>query len=565
MRIKNVVGKLTMLPIIWLFLTCTIWQSSSQSIPSCQSHIYCQGKLLDIIQRSRPFKDSKSFVDLRLINDESTTLKNFEILLNQTGQKPTRAQIKTFLQNNFKDGDELENWNLTDFNPNPPFLNRVQNETLKEFARKIVAIWPTLARKIKTEVIQHISKYSILPLPNGFVVPGGRFKETYYWDSYWIIKGLLISGMNKTAESIINNFLFMVKTYGFIPNGARIYYLNRSHPPFLTMMVDLFYKYTNNFDFIKNNLHVLEKEMKFFLNNRTVTITKNFNQYILARYDSESGSPRPESYSEDIKTCSSHKSEKEKMSCYADLKTGAESGLDFSYRWVVDGKGSNNANLSAIRTRNIIPVDLNAILCKNFLLISKYHLKIGNVKESKYWYKIYKTWLNNIQEVLYDQESGVWFDYDLELQKPRKLFYISNISPIWAEIFSPEQLYEMGGDAVNYLTKEGVLDFYGGTPTSLNNTGEQWDFPSAWPPLQSILMQGLKCSGHPSAVEMANVLAARWVRSNIMGFNKYNSMFEKYNALNPGENGGGGEYDVQTGFGWTNGVVLECIVDFFSS
>ena len=95
-------------------------------------------------------------------------------------------------------------------------------------------------------------RHSLLYQENTIIVPGGRFRESYYWDSYWINKGLLVSGMTTTANGVVNNLLTQVKTYGFVPNGGRDYYLNRSQPPFLSdMVVDL---YNSNSTFLTQDV-----------------------------------------------------------------------------------------------------------------------------------------------------------------------------------------------------------------------------------------------------------------------------------------------------------------------
>jgi neutral trehalase len=71
---------------------------------------------------------------------------------------------------------------------------------------------------------------------------GGRFIETYYWDNYWILEGLLVSGMFDTAKTILENQIYLIENYGFIPNGSRVYYLNRSQPPYFSLMVMNFYE-----------------------------------------------------------------------------------------------------------------------------------------------------------------------------------------------------------------------------------------------------------------------------------------------------------------------------------
>ncbi len=129
-------------------------------------------------------------------------------------------------------------------------------------------------------------------VPNPFIVPGGRFREFYYWDSYWIVQGLLISGMNHTVKGMLENFLQVVDTIGLVPNGGRIYYEQRSQPPLLIAMMERFVNATGDVEFLRRNVHLLEKEMQFWLVNRTVTV----DGHMLARFNVESDGPRPESY-----------------------------------------------------------------------------------------------------------------------------------------------------------------------------------------------------------------------------------------------------------------------------
>lgn len=272
---------------------------------SCDSRIYCQGELLNTIQLAQLsiFNDSKQFVDLSLKSSVNETLYNFNQLMQNTNNSPTDQQLIDFVQDNFEQGDLFDEWTPSDYTSNPDFLQRIQRDDMKNVAEKVVAIWPTLARKVKQVVFENEERYSLIPLPNGFIVPGGRFLEIYYWDSYWIVEGLLLSEMYDTVRGILENFLSLVERYGFIPNGSRVYYLNRSQPPMLTLMASNYYKATNNITFIKKNIDLFDKELQFFLDNRIAEVTKDGITYNLAHYASRSGTPRPESYPEDVHTC----------------------------------------------------------------------------------------------------------------------------------------------------------------------------------------------------------------------------------------------------------------------
>ena len=80
--------------------------------------------------------------------------------------------------------------------------------------------------------------------------------------------------MTTTVRGIVENFLLMVSTYGLVPNGGRIYYTKRSQPPFLTMMMKEYVDKTADIQFLRTHLSTLEKELHFFEEKRTVTVTK---------------------------------------------------------------------------------------------------------------------------------------------------------------------------------------------------------------------------------------------------------------------------------------------------
>ncbi|KAF2897943.1 hypothetical protein ILUMI_08231 [Ignelater luminosus] len=531
--------------------------------PPCENNIYCHGELLHTIQLAHLFDDSKTFVDKKLIYNPKQTLTNFKDFMKNTNNKPNKTEINMFVKDNFKDGDELEDWIPTDFKSDPEFLKQIDNTTVQKYAKELISFWPKLARKVKNEVSINLDHYSFIPVPYGFIVPGGRFREYYYWDSYWVIKGLLLSEMSQTARGMIDNFISLVQRYGFVPNGGRIYYLNRSQPPLLTAMAYSYYKNTNDIEWIKQNIQYLDKELQFWLQNRTINIQTLNNNFTAAHYSAESSGPRPESYVEDYNVASQFEDPDKQEQVYMDIKSGAETGWDFSSRWFVDATGNNRGNLSNINTRRIIPVDLNAILCGAFKQIAQMYLTIDDLGKAVFWLDKSLQWRKMIKSILWDEEDGIWYDFDSKLLKSRKYFYPSSVAPLWMHCYNQKNGFGLGKRVTKFLESKGIFNYVGGIPTSLEQTGEQWDFPDAWPPLQDIVVEGLANSGNPEAKEIAKSLAKKWVNGNILGYIQTGDMYEKYDALNPGQRGGGGEYIVQTGFGWSNGVALKFIYDYF--
>lgn len=550
--------------VIVILIVSVILNGHAELINPCHSRVYCYGPLLHTIQVSQIFNDSKRFVDMKMKNSYNVTLSNFDKFMKATNRTPSKTDIQNFVKDNFEDGDELEMWKPPDYNDNPNFLKKINDLVVKDFATELIELWPMLAKKVKPDVRKNSQQYSFISVPNGFIIPGGRFKEYYYWDSYWIIKGLLVCEMNETVKGILDNFIHIIKLFKFIPNGGRIYYLNRSHPPLLTKMVMEYFKYSKDKRWLKENIKYLEKELQFWLTKRTINIHKNNCTYVMAHYNSESNGPRPESYIKDLRTAEFYPDPYEKDELYKEIKSGAESGWDFSSRWIFDKNGGNSNNLTGIETRRVVPVDLNSFLCEAFKSLSYLYSELLDYNNTIYWHEMSMRWQKSIEEVLWNNEDGIWYDYDIKLSKQRKYFYPSNVAPLWSNCFDKYKGETLGMRVLKYLSDSGAFDTNGGIGTSSIESGEQWDFPNAWAPLQALIVQGLDQSGAPNAIKKAKVVASEWLKANIRGFMQSGEMFEKYDAIHPGKYGGGGEYPVQSGFGWSNGIALEFINKYFT-
>ncbi|CAB1447990.1 unnamed protein product [Pleuronectes platessa] len=543
---------------------------TSVSPPPCDSEIYCTGPILHQVQTAKLFDDDKYFVDMKLKAKPDVVLSAFLNLSNQmpNGTVPP-ARLREFLAENFeKPGSEFEPWTPPDWHDKPKFLEGIADLKLREWAGKIHHLWKSLGRKISSGVRDHPELYSQIHLPHPFVVPGGRFRELYYWDSYWVVNGLLLSEMTDTASGMIRNFLYLVNRYGFVPNGGRIYYEKRSQPPFLTLMVESYYQATKDKDFLREALPALEQEYSFWMQNRSVAVKVDGGR--------APAEPVPRG------------GDKEQL--WMDLKAGAESGWDFSSRWYIGGEG-----LRDTRTSLILPPDLNALLCLNERTLASFHRLLGDGDSAARYDQAAARRQGAMEALLWDAERGAWFDYSLVTHSRHVELHPSNLSPVWARCYSRP---EMGERAVQYLKASGALRFPNGVPTSLSESGQQWDFPNAWPPLQHMLISGLSelpsddsqqlavdlaqrwirsnweaytkydamfekvsLSELPSddSQQLAVDLAQRWIRSNWEAYTKYDAMFEKYDVNGDGKPGGGGEYEVQLGFGWTNGVALQLL------
>eukprot|EP00051_Salpingoeca_urceolata_P019949 m.295176 g.295176 ORF g.295176 m.295176 type:complete len:606 (-) comp19510_c0_seq19:451-2268(-) len=313
--------------------------------------VYCKGDLLDTAQRRNVFpNDSKYFVDMPMYDNPQTVLTDFDNLGD--------GDLEGFIQRHFADpGSDLDRIDPPDFDAEGPWWLTTLNSTTHSWAKGVHKIWRELTRKVTDAVQARPERHSLLWVPNNIVVPGGRFREAYYWDSYWIVRGLVSSGMNTTAEGVVRNFGHLIDTFGFVPNGGRVYYLTRSQPPFLSEMVRFLYEELKDVRFLKEMLPKLDREYRYWMQQgdtgHAVRVVLDGTSHVLNRFVADTSDPRPESYREDIATA---RDEKDPDHVYQELASGAETGWDFSSRWLLDVDV-----LGSIRTSRLAPADLNAV------------------------------------------------------------------------------------------------------------------------------------------------------------------------------------------------------------
>ena len=275
------------------------------------------------------FNDSKEFVDMPLkrnwtksIEQEIVSARDNIELKQKLDQYFYAAGTREWHNENVTSKDVLK------------LIDRIKDKQYKKWAKFLCHEWRKLVRKINPDVKTNNQRYSMIYLNEKLVVPGGRFREMYYWDTYWSIEGLLHCEMYETTKNILQDLLQMVQLYGFVPNGGRKYYENRSQPPFLTLMVLKYYEATKDSSFVIRNYKTLLKEHDFWMRERVVEVIKNGTTYKLNRYFSKLGYPRPESFKEDKELVEEYYSDpKQRQEVYSHIASAAESGWDFSSRF----------------------------------------------------------------------------------------------------------------------------------------------------------------------------------------------------------------------------------------
>jgi alpha,alpha-trehalase len=378
------------------------------------------------------------------------------------------------------------------------------------------------------------------------VVPGGRFREIYYWDSYFTMLGLKESGENDLIENMIKNFAYLIHTYGHVPNGNRSYYLSRSQPPFFSLMLDLLAEIKGNEVYVLY-LPALEKEYGYWMDKtaKTQHVVKMSDGSLLNRFWDQQSKPRPEAYVEDRAVAYQKKwyDEQEKR-LYRNLRSAAESGWDFSSRWLTDG------SLTSIQTTNIIPVDLNCLLHHLEITMAKAYELGGDKLKAKQFTQLADKRKAAINKYCWSGAKGWYVDYIISSKKQSASLTLAGMYPFFFKI-SDEAKFSKAKPVLekNFLKPGGLV-------TTLVNTGQQWDAPNGWAPLQWIGILGLENYGESV---LSKTIATRWCGLNKRVFDATGKLMEKYDVVNANKAGGGGEYPSQDGFGWTNGVFLALI------
>ncbi|KAH9685214.1 Trehalase [Citrus sinensis] len=514
--------------------------------------------------------DPKLYVDLSLKSNLSTTVTAFHKLPRNATGSVSIPDFKEFMHEYFDGaGNDLVYAEPPDFVPEPDgFLPKVKNPQVRAWALEVHALWKNLSRRVSCSVSERPEFHTLLPLPGPVVIPGSRFREVYYWDSYWVIRGLLASKMYKTAKAIVTNLIYLIDTYGYVLNGARAYYTNRSQPPLLSAMVYDIYNRTGDSDLVKKALPALLKEHQFWNSGiHKVNVQDNRGRnHTLSRYYAMWNKPRPESSTTDKVHASKLLNASEKEQFYRELASVAESGWDFSTRWM-----RNTSDFTTLAITSILPVDLNIFILKMELDIVSMAQIVGDNKTVESFLKSAQARKEAIDSVFWNEENGQWLDYWIsngtgsqECQRwkasnQNNNAFASNFVPIWIDLFNSDTCIV---EKVRKSFQSSGLLGAAGIATSLTRSEEQWDFPNGWAPLQHMIVEGLGKSGSQEAKSMAQDIAMRWINTNYVAYKETGAMHEKYNVEKCGDIGGGGEYIPQTGFGWSNGVVLAFLEEF---
>jgi alpha,alpha-trehalase len=408
----------------------------------------------------------------------------------------------------------------------------------------------------------------LLYLPNPYVVPGGRFNEMYGWDSYFILLGELLDNRIDLARGTVENFFYEIDHYGAVLNANRTYYLTRSQPPFLSSMVLAVYNAELPTDpkaaheFLRESLPYLIRDHNLWITQPHLDLTTGLSRY----FDLDDG-PVPEMgddntyYTTVIHWLLAHPSDANATylepspacvtttckqpstdgrilspSFYQGDRAMRESGFDTSFRF---GPFSGS-------TQDFAPVGLNALLYKYERDIAFIHATLGDSSNAIIWSSTAGDRLNTINSLMWDEASGLYYDYNLRTHKRSTYPYVTTYYALWAGIASQAK-------AARMVANLPLFNRPGGLTMSTFTSGEQWDQPYGWAPTNWLATVGLIRYGYSGD---ALTIARHFTNTVAINYAHDGTIREKYNVVDSSANVAvaAGYKENVIGFGWTNGV-----------
>lgn len=443
----------------------------------------------------------------------------------------------------------------------PVYVNPKEQSRVERNLRSVMR--PSDFAKIRVAVLPaneaRIREHGLLYLPEPYVVPGGRFNEMYGWDSYFIQMGLLESSEIALAKDMADNFLYEVREYGKVLNANRTYYLTRSQPPFLAAMVLAAYQKTLDRRWLEESVPALEAYYDYWISDQHMTSTG------LSRYFDSGQGPAPEVISGEVDDLGrthydlvrayfrTHRIRDYDVSRFYDRnkdqltdlfykgdRSMRESGFDPSNRF-----GPFNADIIQYN-----PVCLNSLLYLMETQMAEIAGILGRGTDASTWSRRAEERAATINRLMWDSKDGLYYDYDFETKRVRRYPFLTTFYPLWVGIASRLQ----AEDIVRHLRR---FERPGGLQTSARVTGDQWDAPFGWAPLQWIAVEGLRRYGYNRE---ADRISRAFLSLVIQEFQRTGTIVEKYDVVRRTSTIAGriqfGYSSNEIGFGWTNAVFL---------
>lgn len=387
------------------------------------------------------------------------------------------------------------------------------NEDVQSGRDYIKAYWPKLERYHPKD------DESLIGLPKAYLVPSYQedhefdYNELYYWDSYFMVQGMLDEEHRELVMGILEDFVAIFKRFKIIPNGSRLYYTSRSQPPFLTSFIfDVYTAYGLDQKWLKGMIDVAKEEYETVWMGVRKPNARKVYQGLSRYYDFN----------------------------YLHNIAEAESGWDMTPRF----------NRHAL---NYLPVDLNALLYKYEMDFARAARILDDKREAARWEQTAEERKATMNKLMWDQGRGLYYDYNYVKEKRGNVASLASYYPLWAGMVDGREA-QLLVKALKRFEQKGGLATTDALPLSQHVPGAmptQWAYPNGWAPLHFLVVKGLQRYGY---YEDAQRIAMKWLRTNQQWFNDHGVFLEKYNVVSPEKPPARGIYPSQTGFGWTNAV-----------
>ena len=475
--------------------------------------------LFQRVQLAGIFDDSKTFADARPRVAPSAILGQYS-----EANRAASFNLRAFVDSNF----EIPQ----------PVGGDFRSDSAQIMEAHIRALWPVLTRSPDAADLRS----SRIPLPNAYVVPGRRFREVYYWDSYFTMLGLVESGRLDLVKDMLDNFVHLATTIGHIPNGNRTYYLGRSQPPFFAAMVGLYARATDTSHALRY-LDALEREHAFWMDGADrLTAGQAYRRVVmmpegvaLNRYWDDLPAPRPEAYKSDYQIAQTLP-DSLREPFYRNARAAAESGWDFSSRWMRDP-----SDLRTLETTALVPIDLNSLLYdaeRTIAALRRFRHQRGDADVAAKYEQGAERRRQSLLAAAYEPNDGYFYDvrwrtWERVTDRPT----LAAAAVLYFGLATQFQAVSVAGRLEHEFLKPG------GFVTTNIRSGQQWDAPNGWPPLEWMAMEGIRRYGGRALADSAR---DRWMSLNRRVYKATGRMTEKYDVVDLTRPAGGGEYATRT-------------------
>ncbi len=392
---------------------------------------------------------------------------------------------------------------------------------VQEARHYIAKYWPKLTRYHPHD------NENLIGLPKPYLVPAHEqghefdFNELYYWDSYFMVQGMLNETNKELVLGILDDLESLFKRYKIIPNASRTYLMGRSQPPLLTSFImDLFHAFRLDKEWLVEKINTAKEEYQVVWMGKAKPNARQTYEGLSRYYDVN----------------------------YLDNLAETESGWDFTPRF----------NHHAL---NFLPIDLNCLLYKYERDFAAAARILGEDNEANDWDRAAHERLQKINQLMWNEIRGFYYDYNYVKKNRGAVNSLAAYFAMWSGLASEKAAAKMVNNLRRFEKKGGLATTDGPQVGQLmpGTMPMQWAYPNGWAPLHFVVVKGLQRYGYH---DHAQRIAMKWLKTNLDWFNRHGVFLEKYNVAQPEKPPQKGVYPSQTGFGWTNAIFERFCQDF---